>query len=106
MTSQYPPDWLYDTDEEPLITLAEAERFTRRPLRVLQRWVKAGILPVAHQEEGGRQRIYIRLEDLAIARRRKAWGKRKNGTTQGTTDSGKPMNLQHWVTTNSALPED
>src|SRR5687768_16481676 len=83
------------------LTLAEAARKTGRPLRVLQRWVKAGILPARYKQATWPYATLVTDADLAAVKDRRAWGRRRTKAKQHRTEGGQLVMLRTQERTDS-----
>ena len=90
----------------PLLTLHEAARLTGRSLRILQRWVKAGILPARYKQAKWPHATLVTTADLVQIATRRRWGTRRTRPTCRTTEGGYEITLRGQEATDSRLPED
>jgi hypothetical protein len=84
------------------MTLAQASKKTGRPVRVLQRWVKTGVLPARYKQATWPHGTLVTDADLAAVKDRRHWGSRRSRKPRVlTTDSGQTVMLRAQARTDS-----
>jgi hypothetical protein len=77
-----------------LLTIAEASRLSGRSVRLLQRWVHDGQLPVRYRQANWPYGFLVTEADLAAASNsHPRWGRRRHAQTL-LTEGGRTVNLQ------------